>query len=127
MTRAEYESYIARHTSKAPVCSDAGEREASLHYDIMQDCKQLGWLALHGSMAHKSRRTPGEFDLIIICEYPRILFVECKSKTGKLSVEQQAIFAHVRRLGWEPHVVRSMSEWCVVRTIGSTAAERLLP
>ena len=103
-----------RGGAKEPMSADPVDRESDLHYEIMEDCKHKGWLALHGSMAHRTRRPPGEFDLIVICEYPRILLVECKTKTGKLSPEQQAIFAHVRCLGWEPHIVRSMDDWQVL-------------
>jgi hypothetical protein len=37
--------------------------------------------------------------------------VECKTKTGKLTVEQQGFIAHAARNGHTVHVIRSMEEF----------------
>ena len=47
--------------------------------------RRRGWIALHGSMAERTGRTLGEPDLVILADGGRVLFVECKSRRGKLS------------------------------------------
>ena len=104
---------------------DAVERESLLHGSILDDLRKRGWLAFHGSMAHKARRTAGEPDFIVLTAEiilyegasqkivlpPRIIMVECKSKTGKRSPAQLQVAAHARKLGHTVHLVRSFSEW----------------
>lgn len=99
--------------------ADAVEAECELHQDILDYCRSRGWLAFHGSMVHRSRRTPGEFDFIILAEYPRVLWIECKTKTGKSSIHQLSVAAHARKLGHTPHVVRSMSEFMEIANGGA--------
>lgn len=91
--------------------ANQSSNESELHDQISDWCKERGWLAFHGSMAHRSKRTAGEPDFIIITDDERVLFVECKTKTGKLTVEQNAIRAHIEKLGQKYYVVRSLSEF----------------
>ena len=86
-------------------------QERDLHYQILEECRRRVWLPFHGSMAHKARRTPGEPDFIIVTDGGRVLFVECKTKIGKLSTDQLAVAAHAKKLGHEIHVVRSFEEF----------------
>lgn len=123
MTQADLDAYEARrrfNTLPKIEQHDACADESELHADIQAECRRRGWLALHGSMAHRAKRTPGEFDFIILASRqvnmigdglrtaPRLFLIECKAKGGKLSVEQQAIHAHARKLGHHPHVVHNM-------------------
>lgn len=129
MTRAEFKQ-LFRHASEdtlrlscdaEPVTvgppaefitsGPAAEREAGLHSEIMAECVRRGWKAFHGSMIHVSRRTPSEPDFTIAADRGRTFYVECKSKDGKLSVGQQAVFAQLRKLGHEPLLVRSLEEF----------------
>ena len=55
---------------------DAVDCESELHNEIMRVCDASGWLALHGSMAHRAYRTKGEWDFVILAEYPVLLLVE---------------------------------------------------
>ncbi len=103
------------------------EDESELHSEILQECRRRGWLALHGSMAHKAKRTLGEPDFIILREprtevmlcgqgvgffkMPEVLFIEAKTRTGKLSPAQNAIHAHARKLGHVVHVVRDFKSF----------------
>lgn len=84
------------------------EREFELHRQILDECARRGWIALHGSMAHRTHRIAGEFDFVILADGGRVLLVECKTKTGKLTTEQQALHAWARKLGHEPKIVRSL-------------------
>lgn len=86
-------------------------REASLHEEIFDECRRRGWIALHGSMAERTCRTLGEPDFVILADGGRVLFVECKSRAGKLSPAQAALKFHAEKLGHAVHVVRSMEEF----------------
>lgn len=97
--------------------SEACQVESELHEQIRNACASRGWLPLHGSMAHKTFRTPGEWDFVILAEYPRLFLVECKTKDGKQTKDQAVLEAWAKKLGWKPTVVRSMSEfWAYVST-----------
>ena len=86
-------------------------RESDLHEEIFGECRRRGWIALHGSMAERTHRTAGEPDFIILARGGRVLFVECKTKTGKLSPAQAALKFHAEKLGHIVHVVRSLDEF----------------
>jgi len=86
-------------------------REAELHEEIFDECRRRGWIALHGSMAERTCRTLGEPDFVILANGGRVLFVECKSRSGKLSPAQAALKHHAERLGHTVHVVRSLAEF----------------
>src|SRR3990170_4918811 len=74
---------------KAPnKASSEEDREATLHDRVEAECRRRGWLFFHGSMAHRTKRTLGEPDFTILADGDRVFFVECKSKTGKLTREQ---------------------------------------
>ena len=89
-------------------------REAVLHEEIFDECRRRGWIALHGSMAERTCRTLGEPDFVILADGGRVLFVECKSRTGKLSPAQAVLKFHAEKLGHTVHVVRSMEEFLAV-------------
>ena len=86
-------------------------READLHEAIFDECRRRGWIALHGSMAERTCRTRGEPDFVILADGCRVLFVECKSRIGKLSPAQAALKHHAEKLGHTVHVVRSLGEF----------------
>lgn len=90
------------------------EREADLHEQIRLECAARGWLAFHGSMAHRTFRTEGEPDWVILAGEGRFFLVECKAGKGKLSTEQQGIALWASRLGHTIHVVRSFSEFLAI-------------
>lgn len=87
------------------------EHEKDLHNQIFNECRRRGWIAFHGSMAERSHRTLGEPDFIILQPVGNLLMVECKTRTGKLTIEQQAMIAHAAKLGHKIHVVRSLAEF----------------
>ena len=86
-------------------------READLHEAVFDECRRRSWIALHGSMAERTCRTLGEPDFVILAEGGRVLLVECKSRTGKLSPAQAALKHHAWKLGHPVQVVRSMEEF----------------
>ena len=50
-------------------------------------------------------------DFVILASGGRVLFVECKSRTGKLSPAQVALKCQAETLGHTVHVVRSLVEF----------------
>ena len=85
--------------------------EAALHEAVFDECRRRRWIALHGSMAERTCRTLGEPDFVILADSGRVLLVECKGKTGKLSPAQAALKHQAERLGHTVHVVRSFEEF----------------
>lgn len=111
MTPFEFAEFCRRQ-STVKVDSDGGEeRESDLHEYVAGRCRANGWLFFHGSMAHRTHRTLGEFDFVVAAERGVTLFVECKSKTGKVTPEQQAVIAMASRLGHSASVISSRNEW----------------
>lgn len=110
-------SDVAQFNSRSRATSEGDQElartavthEADLHNDILAECRRRGWIPFHGSMAHSTFRTPGEPDFVILADGGRLLLVECKTKTGKLSADQQAIAAWARKLGFQIHIVRSFA------------------
>ena len=86
-------------------------REAELHEEVFDECRRRGWIALHGSMAERTCRTLGEPDFVILADGGRVLLVECKSRTGKLSPAQAALKCHAEKLGHTVQVVRSLDDF----------------
>lgn len=111
--------FVMRHNArvaagkagKLHAANEGVERESDLHSAIVEHCRRAGWIPLHGSMASPTRRTEGEPDFVILADAGRVLFVECKSRTGKLSPAQVAFSAHAAHLGHAFHVVRSYAEF----------------
>ena len=88
--------------------------EKALHAQIREFCRARKWLYFTGSMAHRSRRTLGEPDFTILAPNGQVLFVECKTLTGKLSEEQIQIQREADRLGHCIHIVRSLDDFTVL-------------
>jgi len=133
-----------RPEAEAIASSKGVERESDLHEFIRRYCLDRGWLAFHGSMAHRTKRTLGEPDWTILtppvcqecsacstlhqrddriesrcCLAPIIrkgglLMIECKDETGKLSVEQEGVVRWAAKLGHKIHVVRSVEAFLLV-------------
>lgn len=112
--RAMYAKSILRKGKPTAGDAVASGEEAKLHAAIKDYCRQKGWIAFHGAMSKATHRTKGEPDFIIAADHGRTLYVECKTKTGKLSAAQVAICAQVEHLGHRYHVVRSMREFLEV-------------
>ena len=132
MTTSEYyahEAKMAAKTTSKPDTKTGCDDEAGLHYEIIQECKRNGWLYMHSDMSRNTTITPGCPDFIILCDpvltghhyetgpefmIPRVLLIECKTRTGKQTPEQLQFAAHAKKLGHTVHVVRSFEEFCEV-------------
>lgn len=105
-----------KHAPKKRVgaAPNAEAKESDLHDKIIDECKRRGWLYFHSRMDKKTNRTKGEPDFIIFAECGRHIFLEAKSKTGKLSSEQLGVIAWARKLGTDIHIVSSFEEVLVI-------------
>jgi hypothetical protein len=110
-TEADVARFNARGQPLPKPGDDAELVEADLHAKIFNECRRRGWIAFHGSMADRTCRTLGEPDFVILREAGELLMVECKSKSGKLSLEQHAMIAHAEKLGHKINVVWSFAEF----------------
>lgn len=111
VSQAEYQILLARTAPKSKAAHLGTDDERKLHDDIAAECKRRGWLAFHGSMAHRTKRTVGEPDFVILANGGRLYLVEAKTRTGKLRTEQLAVAAWCRKLGHTFHIVRSIEEF----------------
>lgn len=113
MTQAEVDAYNARQRSGlVPLkVENACTDESKLHRQIWDYCASKGWLVFHGSMAHRAHRTLGEPDLIICQNDGKVLFVECKAKGGKLSLDQQSVIAWLEKLNQRWAVVYNFEQF----------------
>ena len=93
------------------------QREAELHEQIRQDVANRGWIGLHGSMAHKTYRTVGEWDWVILADRGRLFLIEVKTTTGKLTAEQLGMKVWAEKLGHGADVVRTFEEYLTVVSI----------
>ena len=110
-TTEDLRRFLQRGVATLSDKSNPTEHEKPLHQDILDECARRGWLAFHGSMAHRTHRTIGEPDFIILADGGRLLLVEAKSRQGKLSIDQQARIVHARKLGHVIHVVSSLPQF----------------
>lgn len=114
MTQAEVNAYNARQSARDPrqvAMVEGCRKESELHEQIFAECRRRGWIALHGAMSERTHRTAGEPDFILLADEGRTILVECKTRTGKLSVEQSAMISHAAARGHTIHVVRSFEEF----------------
>jgi len=93
---------------------EAVEREFDLHDDIIVECKNRGWKYVHSDPTKPTTCGEGVCDFIIYADGGRMFHVECKSRTGKLTLEQAAFIAWVQKLGHRAFVVKSFSEFLKV-------------
>ncbi len=99
-----------RNASKQTPTKSTGS-ESELHAQIIEECKRRGWIPLHGSMAHRTFRTEGEFDFTILGDSGRVFFVECKVGGNKLSDAQRDLHHWAKKLGHNPHVVWNFQQF----------------
>lgn len=116
MTSSQYEMYLAKHMEAArknepPPSSDAAIVESTLHDQILSECRVRGWKAIHSRMDKRSTVGEGVCDFVIFADNGRVICCECKTRSGKLSMEQNVFIAWLAKLGHHVAVVRSFSEF----------------
>ena len=117
MTQEEVYKYNARRKAsnsaipKLEVESKSIEREKYLHDSIIVECRRMGWAFVHSRMDRATTQAKGVPDFIIALPEGRTLWIECKSKIGKQSSEQQAFAYHIESLGHEYYEVRDFGDF----------------
>jgi len=97
---------------------DGVDLEIPLHNKILEYCDSQWprWKYIHANPSTKSTIGVGVHDITIFMtgnfdKQPRVLCVECKTRTGKLSVEQLAWDYEMQLVGFKVHVIRSFEEF----------------
>jgi hypothetical protein len=107
-------SRIGKGPSGPVATSKVAVREADLHDSILAVCRARGWLPVHSRMDVPQTAGVGTPDFVVALPGARVVWVECKAAKGKLTTEQAAWLAGLRRLGHRAEVVRSLEEFLTV-------------
>jgi VRR-NUC domain len=120
ISQLEYESFLARRAARGQMSYSnttatpgvaRTTREEDVRRQILDYCTQREWLVFTGSTAHRTHRTEGEPDLAILADRGRTFYAELKRPGGKLSEEQNAVGAKMRRLGHRLIVATTLKEF----------------
>lgn len=112
MTWREYYAHQARQNREAMAhVGPAAERESDLHDQILDECQRRGWYVVHARMDMRSTIAVGAPDFCVAIPNGRTVWVECKTRTGKLTKDQQAAHAWLKKLGHSVCVVRNIREF----------------
>jgi hypothetical protein len=84
--------------------------ESELHDYVLSRCRTLGWYVVHSRMDRRTTCIVGQTDCIIAVPGGRTLWLELKTRTGKLRPEQAAAQAWLLKLGHRHAVCRSPAE-----------------
>jgi hypothetical protein len=88
------------------------ESEREFQREVVQRAKALGWFVFHALPGQGRNRHltlfigKRGFPDLVLCRPPRLVFVELKSETGKLSTDQQEWLEALRACGVEVYVWR---------------------
>lgn len=107
-------AYEAKQRGRHPEMlkkSKAVEEEDTLQDDIVEYCRAKGWICLRNPMNEENRRMPGEPDFDIAADGGNRIWVECKSKTGKLRPKQAEFMAWAEKLGHKVHLVFNLEQF----------------
>lgn len=85
--------------------------ESDLHDDILTYCRERGWVAVHSRMDKPSTTAKGVADFIIFADRGRTFAIECKSRSGKRTVDQIGFMMQLNKLGHACYLVKSMDEF----------------
>lgn len=115
---AMMQARLNRRFTKPPeveAINDAVAKESDLQQQIRNFLYERRW-AFFWSPMHKasSAGMSGITDFIVAAPNGRTLWVEAKSRTGKLRTEQLGFKMLLEANGHEHHVVRSYREFCEV-------------
>ncbi len=104
-------SYVKRTPEMHAATTDAVTDESQLHDDILAYCREHGWRAIHSRMDRKTTTAKGDPDFVIFADRARVFAIECKSRTGKRTVDQIGCAMQLEKLGHDCSLVRSLAEF----------------
>lgn len=104
--------------SSKPKHAQACENEAKLHEEILTYCRSKGWPVVHCRIDKPSTAAIGTPDFVIATDEGKTIWVEAKTAKGKLSLDQNAWLAALRKLGHHAGVVRHIQEFVMMTEVG---------
>jgi hypothetical protein len=106
-----YQVRQARFTKKSEPCNDVADegKESLLQMKIESYCKDRGFYFFHDRS--RGKNPEGNPDLVICLPKGRTVWVECKSKDGRLSEAQKKVATQLLGAGHEWHEVRSYNRF----------------
>lgn len=113
ITPLQYREMILRSEGRqaAPTPAEAVEREADLHADVLEFCKNKGWICIHSRMDAPHTNAVGTVDFIVATDDGRTIYAEGKRKGGKVTPAQQAMLHWLERNKQIAGVVHSLDEF----------------
>lgn len=99
-TEAEYAAYRARRQGVAPADNEA---ERDFQAWVLTQARRCGWLAYH---THDARKSQPGFPDLVLARHGECLMAELKTRTGKLTPEQQTWLSVLASAGVEVHCWR---------------------
>lgn len=87
------------------------DRESKLHEQIMDYCRDHGLYYVHSRMDQKTTTAVGVPDFIIANYDGKTLWLECKAKGGKPTMQQLATVTFLKKLGHTAEVIYSLDEF----------------
>lgn len=88
--------------------------ELELQYAILKELRGRGWLFVYHNPTKPTGATLGTPDFIILAPWGKTILVECKTKGGKLSKDQQKFKRDAEAAGHTFNVVRSLKAFLKV-------------
>jgi hypothetical protein len=104
ITPFQYQQMLARTSAVKRVNAEIAastepviQSESDLHDQIIEECKNRGWLYVHSRMDKPTTTACGVTDFIIATTDGRTLWIECKREGVKLTPEQRATIHWLER------------------------------
>jgi len=111
----EYERFLASKAKQPKAGDDAvpAGGETKLQREIKDFCnaQHPQWKFINPRSDVESTIAEGAQDFTIFLPGGRVVCIECKTKTGKLSIDQLAWRHQMEALGHTVHLVRSMNDF----------------
>lgn len=99
---------------------DAVSLESPLQEKIEEECRRRRWPFVRSRMDKATVFTfPGVPDFVIAADGGRVLWIECKSKTGKQTTDQIGFQMMLNRCGHLYYLIRSFQEFLGILNFSS--------
>ena len=126
ISTAQFQEMLARterNAGRVPQPSEPVEKESDLHDDIIRFCRAHGLYYVHSRMDRATTQAKGVSDFVIAVDGGVTVWIEAKAKRGKVTTEQLATIAHLKRLGHAAAICYNMAD---VIDLISTAQSRTI-